>query len=168
LAHLNAAQAGMIGIVCCGNPNRSDDGAGAHIHRLLRENGLHLRADIRLLDAGTDGLAVMFAARDCESLIVIDACLSRSEPGSVFELPGEEAMARPEPALSTHEFRWEHALFAGRQIFGASFPADITVLLIEAADLALGTELSPKVASAAGKVAIRIEELLRQKHAMAA
>ncbi len=66
----------MIAVVCCGNPNRSDDGAGPHIFRLLRERCRFWprHHDIRLLDAGTDGMAVMFAARDCDSLIVVDAC----------------------------------------------------------------------------------------------
>jgi hydrogenase maturation protease len=156
----------MIGIVCCGNANRSDDGVGAHVYRALR--GQSLPSDVHLLDAGTDGMAVMFAARGCRSLIVVDACTSQSEPGAVFELPGAQAMARPEPALSTHEFRWEHALFAGQKIFGAEFPNDIVVLLIEAETLALGTELSAAVETAAVKVVQRIEDLLRDRQAVAA
>ena len=87
---------------------------------------------MQLLDAGTDGMAVMFAARGCRSLIVVDACRSGSEPGAIFEVPGAELEQRYQPTLNLHDFRWDHALHAGRAIFGEEFPDDVVVLLIEA------------------------------------
>jgi hydrogenase maturation protease len=122
---------------------------------------------VKLLDAGTDGMAVMFAARGCRSLIVVDACRSGSQPGSIFEVPGHELEQRKAPSMTLHDFRWDHALFAGRRIFGDEFPDDVTVLLIEAASIALGTELTAPVAIAARKVAARIEALVRARIAHA-
>ena len=64
----------MIAVIGCGNPNRSDDGAGPAVIRALRESAAGLaRTDVRLFDAGTDGMAVMFAARGCSTLILIDS-----------------------------------------------------------------------------------------------
>jgi hydrogenase maturation protease len=110
-------------------------------------------------------MAVMFAARGCKSLIIVDACRSGSEPGAIFDVPGGEIEARATPALSTHEFRWEQALYTGRKIFRDSFPSDISVFLIEAESLALGLELSPSVARAAVMLADRIERLALEKAA---
>src|SRR4051794_5714340 len=123
----------MIVVIGCGNPNRLDDGAGIEVLRQLktREAG-NDPLKVRLLAAGTDGMATMFAARGCRTLIVVDACRSGSPPGAVFEVPGNELEQRYEPSLNLHDFRWDHALFAGRKIFRDDFPSDVVVLLIEA------------------------------------
>jgi hydrogenase maturation protease len=151
----------MIVVIGCGNPNRSDDGAGPEVVRALRARGTV--DGVRLLDAGTDGMAVIFAARGCRTLIIVDACRSGSEPGAIFEVPGAELERQYQPALNLHDFRWDHALHAGRMLLRDDFPADVTVLLIEAANLDFGVGLSPAVAAAASKVADRVGELLRAR-----
>jgi hydrogenase maturation protease len=162
----------MIVVIGCGNPNRSDDGVGPEVVRALRARGIVDGAGdgVRLLDAGTDGMAVIFAARGCRALIIVDACRSGSAPGAVFEVPGAELEQQYQPALNLHDFRWDHALHAGRMLLRDDFPADVTVLLIEAASVDFGVGLSPAVAHAAAKVADRVEELLRARlqpaHAM--
>jgi hydrogenase maturation protease len=152
----------MIAVVGCGNLNRGDDGAGTHVIDALRTRQLEQHG-VRLLDAGTDGMATMFAARGCRSLIVIDACRSGSEPGAIFEVPGSELALRYEPSLNLHDFRWDHALHAGRQIFRDEFPQDVTVFLIEAETVDFGIGLSSSVALATQKVADRIATLVRER-----
>jgi hydrogenase maturation protease len=154
-------QARKIAVIGCGNPNRSDDGVGCEVVRVLRSRATFDEAQVRLLDAGTDGMGVMFAARGCRSLVVIDACRTGSPAGAIFEIPGAEIEARHRPALTLHDFRWDHALFAGRRMFGESFPARVTVLLVEAATLELGIGLSPPVAEAATNVASRVDALVK-------
>src|ERR1700691_5826670 len=154
----------MIVVVGCGNPNRLDDGAGAEVVRLLEARGAGRdRQNVRLLDTGTDGMAAMFAARGCKTLIVIDASKSGSEPGAIFEVPGAELELRYQPSLNLHDFRWDHALFAGRQIFREQFPSDVVVLLIEAQTTEFGIGLSEPVSSAVAKVSDRIEGLIRSR-----
>lgn len=150
----------MITVVACGNPNRSDDGVGLTVLQLLKSRDLARDPLVRLLDAGTDGMAAMFAARGCRTLIVIDACQSGSEPGAIFEVPGSELTQRYAPSLNLHDFRWDHALYAGKAIFRDAFPDDVVVFLIEAQRLDLGLAISEPVAAAASKVANRIEELV--------
>lgn len=150
----------MITVVACGNPNRSDDGVGLTVLQLLKSRDLAQDPLVRLLDAGTDGMAAMFAARGCRTLIVIDACQSGSEPGAIFEVPGSELTQRYAPSLNLHDFRWDHALYAGKAIFRDAFPDDVVVFLIEAQCLDLGLAISEPVTGAASKVADRIEELV--------
>lgn len=150
----------MIAVVACGNPNRSDDGAGLAVLQFLKSRDLAQDPFVRLLDAGTDGMAAMFAARGCRTLIIIDACQSGSEPGAIFEVPGSELTQRYAPGLNLHDFRWDHALFAGKAIFRDAFPNDVVVFLIEAQRLDLGLAISEPVAAAASKVADRIGELV--------
>lgn len=150
----------MIAVVACGNPNRSDDGVGLTVLQLLKSRDLAQDRLVRLLDAGTDGMAAMFAARGCRTLIVIDACQSGSEPGAIFEVPGSELTQRYAPSLNLHDFRWDHALYAGKAIFRDAFPDDVVVFLVEAQCLDLGLAISESVTGAASKVADRIEELV--------
>ena len=149
----------MLTIIGCGNPNRRDDGAGVVVvQRLQASLGNGLPPDVRIFDAGTAGMDVMFQARGSRALILVDACRSGSEPGAVFEVPGEELAACPAPSYNLHDFRWDHALFAGRQIYGDDFPEDVSVYLIEAASLELGIGLSPEVEQAVEKVVGRLAE----------
>jgi hydrogenase maturation protease len=151
----------MIAVIGCGNLNRRDDGAGCQVVRALAALDLVNDPSLRLLDAGTDGIAVMFAARGCQTLIVVDACRSDSEPGSVFEVPGIQLEQRYQPALNLHDFRWDHALFAGRKILRDSFPTEVVVLLIEVETTEYGIGLSPRVQAAVDKVVERVAALIR-------
>ena len=93
----------MLTIIGCGNPNRSDDGAGVEVVRRLADAlGDKYSDRLRIFDAGTDGMGVMFKARGATSLILVDACRSGSDAGAVFEVPGHElegaAATEPQPA----------------------------------------------------------------------
>jgi hydrogenase maturation protease len=156
-----SASPAAIAVIACGNPTRADDGVGGEVLRRLAASGIGADpANVKLLDAGTDGVAVIIAARGCGRLIVIDACRSGAEPGTVFEFPGNELGDKPGRPLATHDFRWDDAVAAGRRIFGDEFPADVTVFLIEAHSIEIGLGLTPAVAAAAAKLADRIAALL--------
>jgi hydrogenase maturation protease len=145
----------MLTIIGCGNPNRSDDGAGVAVARRLMA---HASPSVRVFDAGTAGMDVMFQARGSDALVIVDASDSGSEPGSIFRVPGEALASAPEPSYSLHGFRWDHALHAGKKIFRESFPDDVTVYLIERETLALGVGLSPRVEAAVERVVALVLE----------
>lgn len=155
-----------VAVIGCGNPNRSDDGAGPHVVALLR--GRPLPETAVLHDAGTDGMGVMYAARGASHLIVVDARAPEAAPGALYEVPGEALAAAAPHAMNLHDFRWDHALHAGRLIYGADFPAFVKVLLIEAETLVLGVGLSPAAAATAGVAADRIVALAGAADAAAA
>ncbi|WP_107667425.1 hydrogenase maturation protease [Cyanothece sp. BG0011] len=149
----------MLTVIGCGNLNRCDDAVGVIIAQKLqdifKDKSL---ANLQIYDCGTAGMEVMFQARGSEKLIIIDACTTDSEPGTIYQVPGEELEELPEPSYSLHDFRWDHALAAGRKIFKEEFPNDVTVYLIEAENLGLGLEISPSLKDSIQNVIESIEE----------
>jgi hydrogenase maturation protease len=151
----------VLTIIGCGNLTRSDDGLGPFVARRLHAHVTALgRTDVRVLDAGTDGMAVMFSARGSDALVIIDAARTGSEPGAVYEVPGDVLARDYELGLSFHDFRWDHAIAAGQRLFADVFPRAVTVLLVEAESTDFGLELSSSVAAAADHVIARIEGLI--------
>ncbi len=149
----------MLVTIGCGNPNRQDDGAGVYVAQQLMSILQAKPVDnVRVFDAGTAGMDVMFQARGCDALIIIDANQSASEPGTIFEVPGHELENIPEPSYNLHDFRWDNALYAGRRIYQDKFPTDIAVFLIEAENLDLGIGLSEPVQKASDRVVELITE----------
>jgi hydrogenase maturation protease len=152
VAHL-IRQTLVLTIIGCGNPNRSDDGVGVFVaHQLRTTLAAAPRERVRVFDAGTGGIDVMFQARGSSRLSIVDASRSGAEPGVIHKVPGEELESLHEPGYSLHDFRWDHALAAGRRIFRDDFPRDVTVYLIEAKSLDLGLELSAPVRASAVRV----------------
>ncbi len=152
----------MFTIIGCGNSNRSDDGVGVYVAQSLMA---YLRTEpnesVRIFDAGTGGIDVMFQAKGSSRLIIMDASSSGSPPGAIFEVPGDELIAEKDPGFSLHDFRWDHALYSGRKIFRDDFPQDVTVYLVEAAELGLGLQLSEPVQNAANELIRKLQVEIR-------
>ncbi|WP_414756397.1 hydrogenase maturation protease [Anabaena sp. CCY 9910] len=152
----------MLTIIGCGNLNRCDDAVGVIIaQRLQKYLAANPHPHVQVYDCGTAGMEVMFQARGSKQLVIIDASSTGSEPGAVFKVPGEELAALPEPSYNLHDFRWDHALAAGKKIFPDDFPQDVTVYLIEAENLDFGLELSPVVEKSADVVFEKVVEIIR-------
>ena len=142
-------------IVGCGNLLRGDDAAGPLLVRRLWDLGLP--EGVRCADGGTGGMDVAFQMRGVPHVIVIDACASGSEPGAVFQVPGEEVERLPPlTGLNLHAFRWDHALAFARWLLKDEYPQRVTVYLIEAASLAIGDPLSPPVEASMLRLAERL------------
>ncbi|MBP5977504.1 hydrogenase maturation protease [Brasilonema sp. CT11] len=153
----------MLTIIGCGNLNRSDDAVGVLIaQRLQKYLSQYPLPDVQVYDCGTAGMEVMFQARGSKKLIIIDASSTDSEPGAIFQVPGKELEALPEPSYNLHDFRWDHALAAGRKIFKEDFPEEVTVYLIEAENLNFGLELSSVVQHSADLVFEEITAIVKQ------
>ncbi len=153
----------MLTIIGCGNSNRTDDGAGVYVAQHLKQFLLSQpKENIKVFDAGKGGIDVMFQARGSTKLIIIDAGKTGSEPGAIYEVPGEELAAEREVSYSLHDFRWDHALYMGRKIFKDEFPNDVTVYLIEAGNLDLGLEMTAPVLASARTVIERIKTAITE------
>ncbi|MEM6785931.1 MAG: hydrogenase maturation protease [Myxococcota bacterium] len=143
----------MLTIIGCGNLNRSDDGVGVVVaQRLIRRFERHPVPGVRAFDCGTGGMDVMFRARGSDALLVLDAAVSGVEAGTIYDVPGDALAEDHDPTFSLHDFRWQHALGAGRRIFRDAFPAEVKVWLVEAETTALGLELTAPVAAAADRL----------------
>lgn len=151
----------MLTIIGCGNSNRCDDGVGVFVAQSLQAYlRQQPRGNVRVFDAGTGGMDVMFQARGARKLVIVDASKSGSDAGAIFKVPGEQLTTEPEPGFGLHDFRWDHALAAGRKIFRDQFPADVTVYLIESLSLDFGIELSEPVLASANKVIGEIRQII--------
>lgn len=138
-------------IIGCGNLLRGDDAFGPIIVRRLWELGLP--DGVRCADGGTGGMDVAFQMRGVSRVILIDACRSGAEPGTLFKVPGEQvATTPPLTGLNTHAFRWDHALAFGKWLLKSEYPNQIDVYLAEAATLDFGAPLSAAMERAAQKL----------------
>src|SRR5690606_13052457 len=146
--------ASMFVIIGCGNLLRKDDGAGPILIRKLWDLGVP--SHVRLADGGTAGMDVVFQIGDAKQLIIVDACTTGAEPGTVYEIPGEEVESIPLENINLHNFRWDHAIAMGRWLLKKNFPEKVTVYLIEACDLSYGSGLTPKVEESVNKLARKI------------
>jgi hydrogenase maturation protease len=152
----------MLTIIGCGNLSRSDDGAGVAVaKRLMARLDSEPAEGAKVFDAGTNGMEVMFKARGSSELVLIDTSTSNGEPGSIYRVPGERLENMQEPGHGLHGFRWDHALYAGRKIYGREFPASVTVYLIEGQTLELGIGLSEPVERAVSRVVEILLERVR-------
>ncbi|MBX9604482.1 MAG: hydrogenase maturation protease [Bryobacteraceae bacterium] len=139
-------------VIGCGNLLRGDDAAGPVFVRRLWDRGLP--PGVRCADGGTGGMDVAFQMRGVPEVILVDACSSNSEPGSIFRLPGSEVEHLPPlTGINLHAFRWDHALAFARWLLKEEYPKNITVYLIEAEQLEFGTSLSPAVDRALDRLA---------------
>jgi hydrogenase maturation protease len=131
-------------IIGCGNILRGDDALGPILIRHLWEMGLP--SGVHCADGGTGGLDVAFQMRGVPEVILVDACKSGSEPGALFQVPGEKLEHLPPlTGIHTHAFRWDHALAFGRWLLKDEYPKNVTVYLIEGVNFGFGEPLSAPV-----------------------
>jgi hydrogenase maturation protease len=145
---------GDVVIIGCGNTVRGDDGAGPMLVRRLAELGVP--PGVRLADAGTAGMDVAFQLAGAREVTIVDACQSGAEPGTVFEIHGQDLPAVPLGSANLHALRWDNGLAFGRRLLGDEFPRHVTVFLIEAQSLEPGLGLSRPVEQAVLGLADRL------------
>ena len=149
-------------VIGCGNVLRGDDAAGPVLVRRLWERGLP--EGVRCADGGTGGMDVAFQMRGVAEVILVDACRSGSEPGSLFEVPGDEVENLPPlTGINLHAFRWDHAIAFARWLLKDDYPAKVTAYLVEGERFEVGAGLSPPVDEALDRLA----ELLLARFAAA-
>jgi hydrogenase maturation protease len=153
-------------VIGCGNLLRGDDAAGPVLIRRMGDR--ELPEGVRCADGGTGGMDVAFQMRGVEHVILVDACTSGSEPGSIFEVPGSEVEHLPPlTGINMHAFRWDHAIAFGRWLLKDEYPANVTAYLIEGEAFEMGEGLSPAVDRAVDQLVDRLLERLGRRPAEA-
>lgn len=142
-------------VIGCGNLLRGDDAAGPVLVQRMQQRGLP--AGVECADAGTAGMDVAFRMRGVPEVIIVDACRSGSEPGTLFEVPGPAVERRPWAAgINLHAFRWDHAIAFGLWLLKDRYPGRVTAFLIEGESFEPGDDLSPAVERAVDALATRL------------
>jgi hydrogenase maturation protease len=140
-------------ILACGNPLRTDDGAGPWLADWA-EMRFGARADVRVLarQQWTPELAEEIAR--AQSVLFID-CSVNSAPGSVALLPVEPGAGME--GLATHHLGAAELLALARDIYGAQ-PVNAQLVTIGAGSTELGEVFSEAVAAALPAACRLIEE----------
>lgn len=145
-----------VRILGCGSPLMGDDGIGLKIIEALKKTELERLEGLEIVDAGVCGLDLLNLIDGARKVIIVDAILAGSPPGSVHRIEGKELLAGTEfhPLVSVHDVTITDVLKIGEQI--QPLP-EIVVIGIEIGSLVTEAtlEISPDVLKGAEK-AIRV------------
>lgn len=150
-----------VRILGCGNLLMGNDGVGLKVIEALHKTELNNLKDLDIVDAGVCGLDLLSLFDDAIKVIIVDAVLANSPPGSVHRIEGKDLLEGAEfyPMVSVHDVTITDVLKIGEQI--QSLP-EIVLIGIEIGSPAteITQEISPDVLKGVDK-AIRIirEEL---------
>jgi hydrogenase maturation protease len=139
-------------VVGVGNPDRGDDGAGWLVASLLAGR---LPEDVRIEKqlGGAAELIGLFGEADC--VVMIDAMVSGAPGGTIRRLDCVAGNVVPERGgASSHGFGVALAVALAGPL--SCLPKTCVVYAIEAADFALGAQISAEVETSAREVARRI------------
>ena len=142
-------------IIGIGNDYRGDDGVGVFVAGRLREMGL---PDIETREARGEGTELMTIWQGVETVIVVDAVYSKSEPGRVFrfEIGKDELQSAIFRGHSSHAFGLAEAINLASNL--GSLPNKLIIYGIEGKSFETGEGLSVEIKKAAELVISKIVE----------
>ena len=141
-------------VVGVGNALRGDDAVGIAVAERLRGR---VPEDVDIVECEQEPSRLLDAWGDADLALVVDACASGGEPGTIhrFDASGDPLPSRVFRS-STHAFGVGDAVEVARAL--DRLPRNVVVFGVEGAQFAAGTALSPEVGSAVEQVA---EEVIR-------
>ena len=139
---------------------RSDDGAGPAVLDRLRGS---VPTDVPLVESMGDVAQILDAWRSSEWVIIVDAVMSGSPPGTVHRLDGRSGVPTSWRSPSSHLIGLAEAIELGGSL--GSLPDEVTVFGIEAENVDGGTTLTPSVGAAVEEVAEEILTLVSHRDA---
>ena len=131
-------------IICCGNPERGDDGAGALVAARLRDLGVE--AETRTGEASE----LLEAWRGADHVVVVDAVETGAPVGTVWRWDGWQASFPVRSSTSTHGLGLSEAITLARVL--DRLPERLRIYGIEGRRFEPGTEVSPEVKLAVEEV----------------
>jgi hydrogenase maturation protease len=149
-----------IRILGFGSPLMGNDGVGLKVIEALRKTELEGLECLDIEDAGVCGLDLLNLLDDARKVIIVDAILAGSPPGSVHRIEGKDLLNDAEfhPLVSVHDLTITDVLMIGKQV--QTLP-EIVVIGIEIGTRAteITQEISPDVLEGVDKATeLRREE----------
>ena len=135
-------------VIGCGNPGRSDDGAGILVAQRLRELGL----DARVYTGESLGLIDLWEPAD--EVILVDAVVTGAPAGTIHVWDSRRVALDSKASASTHGLGLAEAIELARCL--NRLPSYLQVYGIEGHCFALGTSVSIETQRAVEEVVRRI------------
>jgi hydrogenase maturation protease len=124
-------------IICCGNPDRGDDGVGALVAERLRDFGIE--AEIHSGEA----FDLIESWGGADNVVVVDAVETGAPPGTVRLWDVRRASFSADKSVSTHGLGVLVAIRMARVL--GRLPEQLQVYGIEGRRFEHGTEVSPEM-----------------------
>ncbi len=141
-----------------GNLLLGDEGLGVHAIRSLLA-AFELSPEVRVMDAGTAGVALLDAILGCYHLIVADAATMGAAPGTVVRLEGAALPDWFVEKQSAHDWGLAEVLLQARLL---GHRPEVVVIAVEPATTsAWQMDLSPVVAAGLAEVVARLVDEIR-------
>lgn len=135
-----------IRILGCGSPLMGNDGVGIKIIEALHKTELKDREDIDIEDVGVCGLDLLNYLDGARKVIIVDAMLTNSPPGSVHRIKGEDLINDVEFSsfISVHDLTITDVLKIAEHV--QTLP-EVVVIGIEIGELVTEAtlEISPEI-----------------------
>lgn len=148
-----------IRILGCGSPLMGNDGVGIKVIEVLHKTELKDLKDVDIEDAGVCGLDLLNLLDGARKVIIVDAILANSPPGSVHRIEGKDLLDGVEfhPLVSVHDLTITDVLKIGEQV--QELP-EIVVIGIEIGSIVTEAtqEISPDVLKGVEKAIKLIKE----------
>jgi hydrogenase maturation protease len=149
-----------IVIVGLGQSFRGDDAAG--LEAVRRWRAAHPAPEVRVEMVGLPGLQLLELLKGARAAIIVDAVQSGAEPGAIHILRGADIAPFTAGSDSAHGWGVAETLALGRQLCPDEMPAQITLIGIEVAQMALGQPFSAQVVAALPQAVEAIQQQIAQ------
>ncbi len=137
----------MVGV---GNTLLADEGVGVHVANMLQD--MTLPAHVRVMECGTNFMAIAPHLRGVRKVVIIDAVRAGSAPGTLHRLSYEEM----ESAAGGLRFAHQVNLLSSLRLLRVAEPgfsqAGIVLLGVEPRTVAPALEMSPDVRASVPRV----------------
>ena len=148
-----------VRILGCGSPLMGNDGIGLKVIEALHKTELKDLKDLDIEDAGVCGLDLLNLLEGARKVIIVDAILADSPPGTVHRIEGKDLLdgTEPHPLVSMHDLTITDVLKIGEQV--QSLP-EVVAMGIEIGSpvTEITQEISPNVLNGVDKAILLIKE----------
>lgn len=99
-----------VTILGVGNILLADEGFGVHFVKWIAQR-YQQSNQVRIVDGGTLGYALIDIICSCDHLIVVDVLKAKDKPGSIYRFNAAEMQAHMPPPTTAHEVTFFDVLF---------------------------------------------------------
>jgi hydrogenase maturation protease len=148
-----------IVVLGIGNVLLSDEGVGVHIVNELSK--MALPENVRFVDGGTEGFALLDVMEEADALVIVDAVRAGGDPGSIYTFDLDSIQAAPQHLVTSfHQIGLLDVLQVA-ELLGRR--PRTRVVGVEPKTLEIGLELSPEVKARMQSIVETVLALVREE-----